>query len=75
MRRAVGAVVAALKCVGPAAPVTLASSRLAVCQRCPELTAKLSCRICGCYMPRKVTCTQEVTVSGVKSVVCPLGKW
>lgn len=75
MSRLLGSVVGALKCVGPAASPGLAQTRLATCQKCPRLTKAATCRECGCYMPKKVTCTQERTLSGVQVVVCPLGKW
>ena len=67
--------IGALKCVGPRVDKTIARHRLAVCQVCPSLTAQARCTHCRCYMPVKVTCSQERTLTGVVEVRCPEGRW
>lgn len=40
--------------------------RLNLCKACDNFTEKQFCKICGCYMPIKVT---------VRRMECPIGKW
>lgn len=44
----------------------IAKLRMAVCERCPALSASKRCNECGCYMPIKVY---------MKTAACPLGRW
>lgn len=48
------------------APADAVSSRLDICNNCPELTTIKLCRNCGCVIPAKVR---------LKGSECPLGKW
>ena len=43
------------------------SSRMEVCNLCPELVSiTKQCKKCGCFMPLKTT---------LSKAVCPIGKW
>jgi recombinational DNA repair protein RecR len=44
----------------------LGNKRMGICKRCPELTNRNTCDLCGCYMPAKTLATESK---------CPDGKW
>ena len=45
----------------------LSTSRISICQGCPELIKLTSqCKKCGCFMPAKTK---------LEAAKCPIGKW
>ena len=72
VRKFLGTAVGAFKCVGDPVPRSVAQHRLNICGNCPNLRKKQkTCKLCGCYMPKKATCSKERTAQGIVEVRCP----
>lgn len=50
--------------------------RYEICKKCENKNTKLNiCKICGCYLPAKVSCNYDLDKNGKSEEGCPIKKW